>query len=254
MPPPSRALPRPASTTSQLPDSGYTSTCSLLASDGSCPSLLRTAGSSTLLGARNCNTGGEHRGYMAGTSRHSGFGLPPLPADPRSWVAHRTLPVPSPRRHASHRPGWPRPFCGPAQPGAPPCRAATQRGPAAHVVKHGPGRGAPGNDGFCRPPQVLREGSEHRGVDHRRQLVVPWGERKAEIATTRPLGTASARSSAWRGLARQLWRPGEGQQEKPRLRPAGSGPEMGPGAAAASGERHGARSPALSRCTWPGPL
>lgn len=58
MPPPSRALPRTPSTTSQLPDSGYTSTCSLLASDAGCPSLLRTAGSSTLLGARNCNTGG----------------------------------------------------------------------------------------------------------------------------------------------------------------------------------------------------
>lgn len=100
------------------------------------------------------------------------LGLPPLPAEPRSWVVHRTL---------LHRPGWPQPSCGPAQPRTPPCRAVTRRGPAAHIVKHGPGRGAPGNDGFCRLPQVLREGSKHGGVDHRRQLVVPWGERKAEV-------------------------------------------------------------------------
>lgn len=64
----------PAITRSQVPDSGYTSTCSPGTGSGwSCPSL-RTAGSSGLLGARNCNTY-PGLGDTRGTDRRAlGFG------------------------------------------------------------------------------------------------------------------------------------------------------------------------------------
>lgn len=56
IPPPSRAVPTAAISRSQVADSGYTSSCSPGVGSGwNCPSL-RTAGSSGLLGARNCNT------------------------------------------------------------------------------------------------------------------------------------------------------------------------------------------------------
>lgn len=157
-PPPSSAVPTAASIRSQSPESGYTSVCSLWpGSGGMCPSLPRRASSSTLLGARNC------RRVDTGLQQHPRLLL--LPAIPKA---------------ETHRP--PLTPCTET-----PCNLCTSKGLrcpqhssdtqcfATHIIKHSPGRRAAGNDGFCCLPQVLRESSEHGGVHHGRQLMVPWG-------------------------------------------------------------------------------
>lgn len=87
------------------------------------------------------------------------------------------------------------------------CRSGTQQSSITHVVEHGPGRRSPGDDGFRCLPQVLWEGSQHRSVDHRRQLVVPCGGRRTETTISWSLVTASVPHPPQQrcGLARQLW-------------------------------------------------
>lgn len=115
--PPSRAVPTAASSRSVVPGSGYTSSCSPgMGSGGGCTSL-RTASSSGLLGARNCNTCPwlvTPEGQTAGSPHSSSVGrtlflMPPHAGDP----------LPSPCRD-------------PVLPEVP----STERGPGAPALQH----------------------------------------------------------------------------------------------------------------------